>query len=534
MDVSIHRGKSVLSPYAATSLLVVILAALAGCQSSTTSATPTTSPPYADTEWASVHAGPRNDDYVPLQLAGRFQHEWTALTGAATPAPVTIGPEGNIYQTTGQGPGTSTLHAFDRDGTVLWRTAPWTTVADFDSCAVLQAAIVDDAGDLYVSDCNQFWAFHSDGTVKWTIDLPPPPAGAPFQDGSVTTPIMPFITAFFTKDGSVGGITLFGDVVIVNRADGASVAPVINLPGGPAPPTTQVFPPTLWQDGFVDPEIIELTFNVFFAGLIESANTPAVDPASGRIFVTGTDAVMPGVGTLYGLDFTPGTPGQIEIATTSVIGPGSGSSPALSPDGSAIYVSDDSGSLYSFAAGTGMLNWSLPLAAAPGSASVGPDGTVYVLAGDLTAVTPDGDIEWVADMTALAEERLPEDPDFSGRFALPNGIPTVTDNALLVPYFVGYSFNIAGADRTIIIEQLYLTIDIVTGALLQGSEPYLAANGSNEGFAIPLRDGTVLVSSGEFFTTGIMPIASMVNALLPEGFQVLEPVGGLEALSSRP
>jgi outer membrane protein assembly factor BamB len=505
----------------------------ASCEESATQQPELGPPPYADTEWASVHAGPRNDDYVPLQLAGRYQHKWTALTGAATPAPVTIGPEGNIYQTTGQGPGTSTLHAFDRDGTVLWNTPPWTTVADFDSCAVLQAAIVDDAGDLYVSDCNQFWAFRSDSTVKWTIDLPPPPAGAPFQDGSVTTPVMPLITAFFTKDGSVGGVTIFGDVVIVNRADGASVAPVINLPGGPAPPTMQTFPPTLWQGGFLDPDIIDLTFNVFFAGLIESANTPAVDPESGRIFVTGTD-VTPGVGTLYGLDFTPGAPGRIEIATTSVIGPGSGSSPALSPDGSAVYVSDDSGSLYSFDAGTGMLNWSLPLAAAPGSASVGPDGTVYVLAGDLTAVTPDGDIEWVSDMTALAEERLPDDPDFSGRFALPNGIPTVTDNALLVPYFVGYSFNIAGADRTIIIEQLYLTIDLGTGALLPGSEPYLAANGSNEGFAIPLRDGTVLVSSGEFFTTGIAPIAEAVNELLPDGFQVLEPVGGLEALSSVP
>lgn len=478
-----------------------------------------------------MHAGPRNDDYVAMQLEGRFEHAWTALSGAATPATVTTGPEGNIYQTTGQGPGTSTLHAFARSGGLLWKTPAWESTEDFDSCAVIQAALVDNAGDLYISDCNQFWAFHSDGSVKWTIDLPPPPPNAPFQDGSVTTPIMPFVTAFLTKDGSVGGVTIFGDVVILNRADGSLAAPIINLPGGPAPPTTQIFPPTLWQGGFLDPEVIDLTFNIFFAGLMESANTPAVDAQSGRIFVTGTDTT-PGLGALYVLEFTPGNPGHIEIVTTTVIGPGSGSSPTLSPNGTEVYVSDDGGLLYSINGVTGDINWRRDLEAPPSSATVGPDGTIYVNATLLTAVTPEGEVKWTSDMSALAETRLPEDSDFNGRVAFPNGVLTVTDNALLVPYYVGYLYNINGEDRPVIIEQLYLTIDVETGDLLNGSEPYLGQNGSNEGFLVPLRDGLVLASSGEFFTTGILPIAPLVNPLLPEGYRVLEPVGGLEALAS--
>ena len=531
MDDMRHRLRLTARTRIGVTAFALVLFAGPGCETSPSSVGPTSSLPYADTEWPSVHAGPRNDDYVRLALEGRFQHAWTALSGAATPAPVTIGPEGNIYQTTGQGPGTSTLHAFDRSGRVLWRTPAWLSTADFDSCAVLQAAIVDDAGDLYISDCNQFWAFRNDGRVKWVIDLPSPPADAPFQGGTVTTPIMPFITAFFTKDGSVGGVTVFGDVVIVDRTNGAMVAPVLNLPGGPAPPTTQTFPPTLWQDGFLDPEIIDLTFNIFFAGLMESVNTPAVEPESGRIFVTGTD-VTPGLGALYGLDFTPGNPGTIEVAMTSVIGPGSGSSPALSPDGTAVYVSDDGGLLYSIDASSGDVNWSRDLEAPPSSATVGPDRTVYVNATLLTAVAPDGTVKWAADMSAVAEARLPDDPDFEGRVAFPNGVPTVTDNALLVPYYVGYLFNIAGSDRPVIIEQLYLTIDVQSGELLAGSEPYLAANGSNEGFVVPLRDGVVFASSGEFFTTGIVPIAPIVNPLLPEGYRVLEAVGGLEALSS--
>jgi len=484
--------------------------------------------PYADTEWRSVHQGPRNADYVPISIDRRFVKKWTALDGAATLAAPTIGPEGHIYQTTGQGPGASNLHAFDHDGNLLWATPPWSSTADFDSCAVLQGTIIDDAGDLYVSDCNQFWAFHSNGDVKWVIDLPAPPPGAPFQDGTTTTPINPFITAFFTLDGSVGGVTVFGDVVIVSRVDGSSQAPIINLPGDLAPPTTQQFPPSLWQGGLLDPEIIQLTFHAFFASNLECVNTPAVQPTTGRIFVTGTD-VTPSLGTLYGLDFTPGSPGQIEIATTSVIGTGSGSSPAISPDGAQIYVSDDSGTLYAFDTATGENVWSISLGAAPGSASVGPDGTIYLLAVSLKAVTPDGTLKWDADLSGLVDEFLPEDPDFTGRFARPNGIPTVTDNALLVPYHLGYLYDFLEQERPIPIYQVYVTLDRATGELLPGSAPYFA-RGTNEAFVVPLRDGTVIVNAGEFVSTGIALLAGMVNPLLSEGLQVIGSPGGLEVL----
>jgi hypothetical protein len=96
-----------------------MLLSLAACQDESPPTSATTSPPYADTEWPSVHAGPRNDDYVPMQLAGKFEHKWTALAGAATLAATTVGPEGNLYQATGRGPGTSTLHVFDRSGNLL-------------------------------------------------------------------------------------------------------------------------------------------------------------------------------------------------------------------------------------------------------------------------------------------------------------------------------------------------------------------------------------------------------------------------------
>ena len=506
----------------------------------------TKSLPYADTEWSSVHSGPRNDNFVDTGLALQFEPKWTALEGAATVVAPTVGPEGNVYQTTGQAPGTSGLHAFDRDGNLLWKTPAWQSPDDFDSCSIWNAAIIDESGDLYVSDCNQFWAFHSDGEVKWVIDLPPAPDDAPFQD-SAAGPINSFVTGIFTKDGSVGGVTLFGDIVIVNRLDGSLAAPVASLPGGPALPGRPTTP-TLWGKGLVDPGIIEPLNALFFAGIFESVNTPAVDPKSGRIFVTGTD-VTPGLGALYGVDFKAGHPpmklprgkivsgkmGEIEFAFASMIGPGSGSSPALSPDGTAAYVSDDSGLLFSIDTATGETNWSIDLAAEPGSAAVGGDGTIYVLAGQLAAINPDGTLKWFSDVSERIDDVLPPDPDFVSRVAIANGIPGVTNNALMLPCIFQYIYLFQGVQPVPVpVFQTYIPIDPETGRMIDGAEPYFGALGSNEAFVVPLRDGDVLLNSGDFVTTVSAGLNPLIAPLLPEGFETLSASGGLEAISSLP
>ena len=112
-----------------------------------------------------------------------------------------IDAEGNHYMTTGQGQGFSHLHAFDSLGRLLWKSPPQRSLDDFDALAGFNAPVLDVAGDLYVGDGNQFWAFHPDGEVKWVSDLP--------ESGS------PFVYQVISLQGFVGGITVNGTVLFL-------------------------------------------------------------------------------------------------------------------------------------------------------------------------------------------------------------------------------------------------------------------------------------------------------------------------------
>ena len=39
---------------------------------------PCTAPPYADTEWTTIHATSRNNDYVETTIAQRYETKWKA------------------------------------------------------------------------------------------------------------------------------------------------------------------------------------------------------------------------------------------------------------------------------------------------------------------------------------------------------------------------------------------------------------------------------------------------------------------------
>lgn len=88
------------------------------------------------------------------------------MDACAVLSAVTIGPDGNLYVTTGKSNGYSNLHAFDRNGNPLWDSSA------LDSWAVSSSAVVDCDGDVYISDCDQFWSFHRDGSVKWVVLIP--------------------------------------------------------------------------------------------------------------------------------------------------------------------------------------------------------------------------------------------------------------------------------------------------------------------------------------------------------------------------
>lgn len=77
------------------------------------------------------------------------------------------------------------------------------------------------------------------------------------------------------------------------------------------------------------------------------------------------------------------------------------SSAALSPDGSTVYTGSGDGNLWSFNASTGAVNWQKPVGFKPAvtsaSPAVGADGTIYLGSnyGSLYAINPDGSEKWI-------------------------------------------------------------------------------------------------------------------------------------------
>jgi len=504
---------------------------------------PCDAPPYADSEWTTIHATSRNNDYVETTVAKSYTEKWKVLEGAATLMGPSIGPEGNLYITTPSLKGTSALYAFDSEGNTLWQSAPWNGPTDLDSCAGYQTPIVDTEGDVYVSDCNQLWSFSVNGTLRWAVDLPAPPEGAAWQTIDAA-PVNSFVTAFFSKDGSVGGITIWGDIVLVSRTTGKPVAEAMKMPGSvavsdddlPADPFQGGVAPGLWQPDFVDQEMVSPIWFIF-DGITPGANTPAVEPNTGRIFATGfSEPLDDDLGALYGFDFTPGAPGElgtIDVAVNFVMGPGSGSSPGITADGSTVYASDGEGILYSVNAETGAENWSTQTGGQPASPSVGPDGKIYLLGGKAgSAYKPNGDLAWEANLDALAETLVPpldSDSDLTGPTTFNNAIPTITDSGILTTVTVGYAFNL-GRVAPVPIMQIVILLDADTGKPVEGHD-YFESDDTVDGFVIPSLEGTVYVNQGALSSSVVSSLSSALESQLPEGVEIMTPIGGLQAFS---
>ncbi len=197
---------------------------------------------YADTEWAAAHGGPRNDDYISsIQEFPRYYDQaGSVLEGAGVPLGPTRGPNGHFYAATALAEGNSNLTAFDADGNIIWQSAPWQTGADFDPGGVISAPVVDEDGIIYHSDANQMWAFYPDGKVKWVTGLPDPINGYSTIFDELNLPVKPnsITSAFLTMPidddeltAYVGGITIYGDILIFDRKDGRIVAGPVNMPG---------------------------------------------------------------------------------------------------------------------------------------------------------------------------------------------------------------------------------------------------------------------------------------------------------------
>ncbi|MHA6739718.1 outer membrane protein assembly factor BamB family protein [Rhodococcus erythropolis] len=484
--------------------------------------------PYAETGWVTNHGDPGNRKLQPGVTPAAEYARWTALEGAATLTTPTLLPNGNIAVTTGKAEGNANLHILDRFGDTVWTSPAWNGKVGVDSAAIMSSPIIDIDGNIYITDADQFWSYTSDGDLRWVLDLPAAPTPNPFAAGSRA--INPFITAVFTKDGAVLGTTTFGQVVVADRATGELRAPILQLPGQLAKRHTKTpMSPSMWSDGIMDPAIQDPIFQILLGGIVQSANTPAVDEKTGRVFVAATDTETD-KGALYGLDVTPprgGQPGSVDIAFSTQMGPGSGSSPVLSPDAQLVYTCDDEGLLYAFDTSTGRLVWSAPSNAAAAAVSVDQQGTIYTLTnpGVASAFNTVGEKLWDADLSAVTSAALPVNDVYGAPIVRGNGNPTVVNGAVLIEVFYGYDVPVQGHPVSIPVKSAIVELDPATGV---ARRDVASATDTTEGLLAVMPDGRMFSTLGSMTSTAVAPLAPMVNANLPEGLEVLRPQGGLD------
>ncbi|MEZ5571104.1 MAG: PQQ-binding-like beta-propeller repeat protein [Halioglobus sp.] len=481
---------------------------------------------YSPGGWPTLHHDAGNRRTVDASVLSRKYRVWQALAGASVLTAPTMSPDGGqLYVTTGLPAGNSNLHAYSIEGDLLWQSAPWSSAAEgVDPCAILSSPIVDAAGDIYISDCNQLYAFRPDGQVKWVIDLP-----APHADDWVAAgdhPVNAFTTAAFTPDGHLLGVTNFGDVLIVDRDSGVQLNQPYRL-SGVLPPyaTAEPMPDSVLDNALMDPAFKEWMWQLIFGGSMRSANTPAV-ASSGRIYVVGSSARQ-GLGSLYALDVSASAAGlALREAFVTDIGLGSGSSPALSPREDRVYVSDEQGWFYSIDANSGAIAWKVQTKAAAGAAAVGADGMIYALqarAPAVVAINPMGEIRWESDFSQLLPDELPSTLLLGDPVAAGNGNPTVTADAVLVPVVYGYNVPVLGF--TAPVQSVVAALDLQTGKAMHN---VVSLPDDSSGITAVLPNGTIVNSLGAVLTSAVSPARPLVDLLLPGELTMLGSTGGVQ------
>lgn len=519
---------------------------------------------YGQTGWPTAHRDSRNSDYAPFVLPSEYKIKWNALDrkgdipGSATYFGPSQGVDGGLWQHSGRGTGFSHFHKIQSDsGAIIFETARWSGVcleivncvdqdpSTPDNAIVGQAPLVDVDGNVYVADFDQYWSFDKDGRRRWVVR---------FNDlfSPVGAPTSTFVSSIITNEGYVGGITSDCHLVLFNREDGSLAVPILLLPCGPETPARPAFYALnfIWYvDGEVYFPFRELILEGLFGAGPPNVNTPSIDPHTGRIFYVHADADDPeNHDAVTAIDLVPDGSGgkKAVIAWSTKLGPNSGASVAISPDGQSVYTVDGNNTIWGFDAVTGEVLFSTAgLGQAAASPTVGPDGSIYA-AGTTVLVSldpQDGSTRWATNFDFLAQQMLPTLQPTESELLVPDGTPRAqkinvvsrSENKVWTTLVLGYMYNAlvpllealgAQAEPAIIPHKnILVAVDPDTGELIEGA--VTEYTGGNEGMIELNPDGSIYISKADIL---VSPFYWTFNKTLPERFQTPEiPRGGITA-----
>lgn len=212
-------GKLVRRAAAVAALMVLV----AGCSHPPPDPSPGPASPYAPS-WSAVHADAANTDHSPVAGAADLTLAWQrSFEGSITIGPLrwtinlgpTIDPDGRLYLTSS----VTGCHLQAIDGAT--GETSWCS-PEVDLFAVVSSTLIDREGRLFVADGEAMHAFDRDGDVLWETPI----VGVP-------------LSAQFTPEGHLIFVTHVGNVQVLERATGAAVVPTVELiPGATWDPAT--------------------------------------------------------------------------------------------------------------------------------------------------------------------------------------------------------------------------------------------------------------------------------------------------------
>ncbi|NLU82048.1 PQQ-binding-like beta-propeller repeat protein [Rhodococcus sp. HNM0569] len=309
--------------------------------------------------WRGVHSDSRNSATVQTPGERDLAFDWSRPLGGPAVASPTVASNGQIFLTARTETGCNVFSFQIASERKRWctRLEPGTTDA---------APVVDAVANSYIGDGNEMRSYTEYGQVRWRT----PVLGSP-------------VSSQFTGDGNVLVVTHLGQVQVLDPQTGFNVAPPLDL----VPVTGDDVPVPAPGEGM----------DACFYGTdgCPVTSTPAVDLASGRIYVT---VFSPGdeAPHIVALTYTGGSDAVLrEDWSSDALPTGPSSNPVVSADGATLYVQDRDGALWALDTTDGSARWSHDLGYVPGSGpAVTADGLIVPAGGDegtLTALRDAGD-----------------------------------------------------------------------------------------------------------------------------------------------